>query len=430
MGRDAQASTLASRRAETLYRLQPMLWRGGEFCLLAYFFVVPFPHTATLRVGALGAALILWVLAVASEHGLRWRQWAMDRWVLAYIVVAAASTLFSADPWESARQFRSSGLEHVAVYLIVTEQLRRGAKIHWLLAVSLASSSLIALYGYWSFWWLGLVSDGRPVSLFSYHNDLSHYLLLPSLILVWYLIRERAWALRPAWAALLVLHLGLLVLIQTRASVVAFVTASGVMAIILRRRLLTVLLVSLVGVALPLGLLGDGRMWQRYSSIFRLETYVTEQTTMRGQAWNTTLGLIKDRPLLGYGYGWKGFPTQVRALGLTDLGVPGGVIHPHNIFLEVAFESGVLGLLTFLGLWLHVVVVALRNIRQRADPFISDVNTLALGVFLAALLVGLTDIGIWYERFGTLTWLFIGLVAGTAAVASREERSAKQLASR
>jgi len=430
MGRDAQVRTLANRRVASLYRLQPVLWRGGEFCLLAYLFVVPFPHTATLRVGTLVAALILLVLALASENGLRWRQWAIDRWVLAYIVVAVASTLFSADPWESARQFRSSGLQHGAVYLLVTEQLRRGTKIHWLLAVSLASSSLIALYGYWSFWWLGLVSDGRPVSLFSYHNDLSHYLLLPSLMLVWYLMRERVWAVRPAWAALLVLHLGLLVLTQTRASMVAFVAASGVMALVLRRRLLALLLAGLVGVALPLGLFGDGRMRERFASIFRWKTYATEQAAMRGEAWKTTLGLIKERPLLGYGYGWKGFPSQVRALGLTDLGVPGGVVHPHNIFLGVAYESGVLGLLMFLGLWLHVVVVTVRNIRQRADPFISDVNTLALGVFLAALLVGLTDIGIWYERVGTSTWLFIGLVAGTAEVPSREERSAKRLASR
>lgn len=417
--------------ARGLYRLQPMLWRGGELCLLAYLFLVPFPsHTATARAGTLGAALILWVLALASEHSFRWRRWSIDRWVLAYVIVVVTSTLISADLMESVRQFRSSGLKHLAVYLLVTEQLRRGADVHWLLATSLASSSLIALYGYWSFWWLGITSDGRPVSVFFYHNDLSHYLLLPSLILVWYLIRERDWALRPAWGALLVFHLGLLVLVQTRASMVAFVTASGVMALTLRRRLLTFLLACILGVALPLGILGDGRMWDRYGSIFRWETYATEQARMRGEAWRTTLRLIESRPLLGYGYGWKGFRTQVLALGPEDPAVPGGVIHPHNIFLEIAFESGMLGLVAFLGLWLNVVVLALRNIRQRAEPFISDVNTLALGVFLAAFLVGLTDIGFWYERLGTFTWLFIGIVAATGELASRGERSAKQVVSR
>lgn len=412
--------------AEGLFRLQPMLWRGGEFCLLAYLFLVPFPsHTATARAGTLGAALLLWVLALASDNGFRWRQRAMDRWVFAYIVVVVLSTLFSADPGESVRQFRSSGLKHLAIYLLVTEQLRRGADIHWLLWVSLASSSLIALYGYWSFWWLGIMSDGRPVSVFSYQNDLSYYLLVPCLVLVWYLIRERRWSLRPAWGALLMLHLGLLVLTQTRASMVAFVTASGAMALILRRRLLTFLLACLLGVAVPLGILGEGRMWERYASIFRWKTYATDQARVRGEVWKTTVKLISTRPLLGYGYGWKGFRTQVRALGLRDLGVPGGVIHAHNIFLEVAYESGLLGLLAFLGLWVQVVAVALRNIRQRGDPFISEINTLALGVFLGALLVGLTDIAYWYERVGTLTWLFIGLVAGTAALASRGQPTGK-----
>lgn len=413
--------------AEGLFRLQPMLWRGGEFCLLAYLFLVPFPsHTATLRAGTLAVALLLWVLARASETGFHWRRWAIDRWILAYFGIVVISILFSVNPGESARQFRSSGLKHLAVYLLLTEQLQRGADIHYLLTATLVSSSLIALYGYWSFWWLGIMSDGRPISVFSYQNDLSHYLLVPCLVLVWYLIRERRWSLRPAWGALLMLHLGLLVLTQTRASLVAFVTSSGAMIVTLRRRLLTFLLACLFAVALPLGFLGDGKMWERYASIFRWKTYATDQARVRGEVWKTTVKLISTRPVLGYGYGWKSFRTLAQAFQPVEPEAPaGGVIHAHNIFLEIAFESGLLGLLAFLGLWVQVVAVALRNIRQRGDPFISEINTLALGVFLAALLVGLTDIAYWYERVGTLTWLFIGLVAGTAALASRGRPTGK-----
>ena len=409
-----------------LVRLQPVLWRAGECCLLAYLFLVPFPtHTATARGVTLAAAVLLWVLAQFSETGVRWRRGALDGWIVAYLGVVLISILLSMDPWESVRQFRSSGLKHLAVYLLVSEHVRRGADIHGVLITALASSSLIVLYGYWSFWWLGIMSDGKPVSVFSYQNDLSHYLLVPCLVFVWYLDRERRWSLRAGWGAVLILHLGLLLLTQTRASIVAFVASSVTMTITLRRRLPVYLLVSLLALALPLGIFGDSRLLDRYVSIFRWKTYVMEQARMRGEAWRTTVTLIETRPALGYGYGWKGFRTQARSSQSVDPGEAEEVVHAHNIFLEIAYESGLVGLLVFLGLWVRVVALTLRNIRQRADPFISEINALALGVFLTALIVGCTDIAFWYERVGTLTWLFIGIVAGTAALASGERPSGK-----
>lgn len=413
-----------------LVRLQPVLWRGGELCLLAYLFLVPFPtHTATLRGVTLFAAVLLWVLAQVSETGVRWRRGALDGWIVAYLGVVLISILLAMDPWESARQFKSSGLKHLAVYLLVSEHVRRGADIHGVLITALASSSLIVLYGYWSFWWLGIMSDGKPVSVFSYQNDLSHYLLVPCLVLVWYLDRETRWSLRAGWGAVLMLHLGLLLLTQSRASVTAFVASSVTMTITLRRRLPVYLLVSLLALALPLGIFGDSRLLDRYASIFRWKTYVMEQARMRGEAWRTTVTLIETRPVIGYGYGWKGFRTQARSSQSVDPGGPEEVVHTHNIFLEVAYESGIVGLLVFLGLWVRVVVLTLRNIRQRADPFISQINGLALGVFLTAMIVGCTDITFWYERVGTLTWLFIGIVAGTAALASGERPSGKWVTS-
>lgn len=409
-----------------LVRLQPVLWRGGEFSLLAYLFLVPFPtNTATLRGITLAAALLLWVLAQVSGTGVRWRRGALDGWIVAYLGVVVISILLAMDPWESARQFRSSGLKHLAVYLLVSEYIRRGADIHGVLITALASSSLIVLYGYWSFWWLGIMSDGKPVSVFSYQNDLSHYLLVPCLVLVWYLDRERRWSLRAGWGAVLMLHLGLLLLTQTRASIMAFVASSVMMTVILRRRLPVYLLASLLALALPLGVFGDSRLVERYASMFRWTTYVMEQARMRGEAWRMTVTLIETRPVLGYGYGWKSFRTQARTSQAVDSGGPEEVVHAHNIFLEVAYESGIAGLLVFLGLWVRVVALTLGNIRQRADPFISEINALALCVFLTALIVGFTDITFWYERVGTLTWVFIGIVAGTAVLASGERPPGK-----
>ena len=50
----------------------------------------------------------------------------------------------------------------------------------------------------------------------------------------------------------------------------------------------------------------------RYSSLSSHETYTTNQgLSQRISVWQGTIDVIKDRPFLGYGYGWKKLATVI-----------------------------------------------------------------------------------------------------------------------
>nr|HML86735.1 O-antigen ligase family protein [Bacteroidales bacterium] len=78
-----------------------------------------------------------------------------------------------------------------------------------------------------------------------------------------------------------------------------------------------------------------------------------KQTASSGRVyiWRKTIELIKERPLLGYGhdtllYHFSQFdPEQAENLGFLSL-----VTKPHNMYLEVAFGSGLIALISLLAL--------------------------------------------------------------------------------
>lgn len=69
----------------------------------------------------------------------------------------------------------------------------------------------------------------------------------------------------------------------------------------------------------------------------------------REYIWKTTLPLISERPILGYGldtYAYH-FPQNDKNL-ISGLGGIPLITKPHSLYLDLAFGTGVLGLLIFL----------------------------------------------------------------------------------
>ncbi len=118
---------------------------------------------------------------------------------------------------------------------------------------------------------------------------------------------------------------------------------------------------------------------QRYSSILSPQTYkfgvdgsITERTAIAKSVWE----INKERFWLGYGPGWKKLPTVASenahlqrweaetepwhrgALNYFSLGA--GRVNPHNFYLMVMFETGVIGLVAYLLFMLGLACHGLR----------------------------------------------------------------------
>jgi hypothetical protein len=142
--------------------------------------------------------------------------------------------------------------------------------------------------------------------------------------------------------------------------------------------------------------------------------------TGRAYIWSETLNLIKQRPILGYGmdtYAYH-FPQDDpnKNSGINDANTI--VDKPHNMYLNIAYGSGVIALLAFLILVVRHIVAGARVLKARIKTENDALFISILVAIVAYLLQGLFNDSIIGTTF--IFWILLG----TSVAMLRQRREA------
>jgi hypothetical protein len=194
----------------------------------------------------------------------------------------------------------------------------------------------------------------------------------------------------------------------SRGGAVALVVVAGAMLIRHPPRARTVVAVALAAVAV-LPLLPSeytGRL-ATLTQIGTVDSSTDISIRIRTSEFEAGVAMFSDSPLLGKGYGtyFENYPDYSREVGI-DLRSKGR--EAHNLYLELAAETGVLGLAIFAGLILfaYASIGEGRRRMRRLGSFTGDDIGYAIGVSLAGYLITSTFLHMALAR---LPWLVIGL---------------------
>jgi hypothetical protein len=131
----------------------------------------------------------------------------------------------------------------------------------------------------------------------------------------------------------------------------------------------------------------------------------------RATLWRDGLDLVSDYSFTGSGLGstMMVYSTYGRLLHV------GFITHMHNLFVQVAVEQGVFGLVAFLCL---LVLAAWSVLRATSPACATPVFGYAAGAALAAEVVhGLSDVGAYSSLLAVVMFLPIGFAVGAAGLA-------------
>ncbi|WP_024304235.1 O-antigen ligase [Pseudogulbenkiania sp. MAI-1] len=149
----------------------------------------------------------------------------------------------------------------------------------------------------------------------------------------------------------------------------------------------------------------------RYASPFQGNTYQQDGSVLERQGiWFVTASLIREHPLLGFGPGWRKLAPLARSEGYVeklaastdsrlvlgrayfrDKGY--GRANPHNLYLQVAFETGLLGLLVYLGFLAGTLWCAIRLWRTQGEDNVS-LSLAMIALLVCYLITGFAN-GLW-----------------------------------
>ena len=127
----------------------------------------------------------------------------------------------------------------------------------------------------------------------------------------------------------------------------------------------------------------------------------------RFAVWMHVLQALHDSPVSGLGLGNFQTIMETRYAFMVD-GAAESIPHAHNLYLQVAADLGLPGLVAYLALLLTAVGLNIRMVMRRQQPWLS----LGLLGSLTVLMVhGLVDAAQWNTKPSFLSWAVLGLTA-------------------
>ncbi len=364
---------------------------------------------------------------IVGKWKTRWRPRLPRRqtmWMGAFVGVAVLSTLFAQHRHEALRELRLVILEPVLFYLALVALPMGKRERQRVIDAFVCSAVMVAVVGLVQYFFLGdvITAEGgmrRLRSIYGSPNNVGLYLgrALPLMLAVVFfggtssaqtrigaflrdLLGERrrllyALACAPVGAALL--------LSLSRGAIVLGIPAALLLLGVLggpkwRRATIVVLLIGVVAL-IPL------LRTPRFAGLFDLSGGTTG---FRLSLWHSSVGMIRDYPLLGVGpdnflYAYRTryvLPTAWEEFNLA---------HPHNVVMDFAVRLGVLGVVVFAGLqasfWRKV-----WPLRNDVRP---EIRALALGLMASMadfLAHGLVDAAYFVIDLAFVFWFSLALV--------------------
>ncbi len=368
----------------------------------------------------LGAGINLVVILLACIMFLRnrpyWRSVSfLFYWVL-FLGICFCAVFYSPIPFRAFRLF----LNFVTYFcmalfpFILIDKITD--KYFWLKCL-LASSVGPVLLGNCQFI-ITRANAERILGSFQHPNIFAFFLVL-MIVIAFILLRADTIVISSFWKNVLKIYLVnlffMLLLTKTRNAWIACWLIFFIYGVLVNRKLL------LMVVLLPFVVLLIPSLQQRIMDLFSgndiTQTSGLNSFAWRRRLWADSLPVIAKRPIEGHGLS-SFVPMSQTFSAFADKSGVGA----HNTYLEIIFETGLLGLSAFVGIWVSLLQFFKRFVKS-SEGNLRGEYVLALGYVISYAVVCSADNMNYYLVSNWYTWFFIGVMAACACKFSNKENN-------
>lgn len=263
----------------------------------------------------------------------------------------------------------------------------------------------------------------RVYSFFDNPNVLGEFLVLTipvAVALMWNKIKEEQ---RIIFAVVLMCMVACMIFTWSRGAWLGMLIALALFLVIADQRWMVVGILGLLLVPIVLYITGNTAIIERFISIGNT---ADTSTAYRVSIWQASLNMIGDFWLSGVGIGSEAYTTIYPSYAL-----PGAkfALHSHNLYLQFAVETGIIGIVSLLAVLLGYIktVLSASVVKQIKKSDIAKI-LVALGVgFIGFMFQGLTDY-VWYNyKILMIFWIVIALGVSGASILKEESKGGDSL---
>ena len=249
---------------------------------------------------------------------------------------------------------------------------------------------------------------GRVYSTLENPNNYAEFIVLtfPVSLIFCTGIVDRRW--KTICTASLAVPIVALLMTYSRSGWVSFALAAVVFIALWDKRYLPLVIVAAFA-ALPI--LPDSI----FNRILTIGNTADSSNRYRLYIWSSVLQMLRDYGLTGIGLGPGNFIPLYAKYSTMEASV---AYHSHMLYLEVWLEMGILGIVSFLGMYLGLIRRSVHALRH-ADPMVKNVLIACVSSLAGVSFVGAAEYIWFYPRVMFAFFILIGITL--AAVKLAEE---------
>lgn len=397
-----------------VFLVLPIAWlRPRELCLGVYAFLLPFDAlsgigpaglTLTLIAGAALTAVLLGTAMLKRELQMPPRQaW----WWALFVAWAAVTVLWALDSQVAISRLPTSVALLLLYFVVVCTSISR-KELRTASLFAVAGACAAAIVTIVQFYGGGLYREGARGSISGAGtsadpNYLAASLLLPLSLAVYGFLTPGRWLRRLAWLVVAAILVFAILVTGSRGAMVA--VAVMILFYMYTRQVSRRMTIPLVAIFVALVFLLPSAFFARMHTT--LETGGAGRTVI----WEGGLVAFERHGLVGAGL--DNFKNAYReSAGVASLYRGEYVVEPHNIYLAVAVETGAVGLIFLLTAVVAQLRAASRCRKKAAHSVGSFIVAYEAGCY--SILVAAFFIGILWEKWFWLPWMFLAVAVRTA----------------
>ena len=382
-----------------------------------YILVFSIPFSKTVIEGCILVAFIAWVIKKILLKDLRLKKTPLNALLFVFLVINIISFVNADFKLLFMRAIITKCLKFIILYFIVVETVDSKTKFKNLLIMASLSAVIVMIDGFLQHYflhkdlirlypsfkyrppWQDSAYIGFPTGPFPFPNDLSAWMLMVLMPVLSLFIRGVK-QLRPRFilGTFLFPFLFLFYLANARSAWLGFLASFFLILFILGKKLFIVFVILLLVAAVILLLLPS----EKTINIFDLSSLQD-----RFYMWRIGWKVFTEHPIIGNGLnmGFSKFQEYREDVYKNKKGS-----YFHNGFLQVAVETGIIGLVIFLLLIGRVFTSAFRYIRNNEDTFYGIFCLGLAGGLLAFLIHSFFDTNLQSLPLVILFWFSVGLL--------------------
>lgn len=395
------------KTTQTQYYLDYLI----EHCILAVTFFLPL--SMTVSSGFLGFGAILWIGKMLVVGRMNFKRTPFDVGIALFVLLSAASIWSSPDKGFSFYNYYNLMGRYVLIYYLVVNNITSVGQIKRIIKVMLTSALIVSLYGFYQYlfgvnlsvneWVDGTQFPDLKVRVFSTlenPNLLAGFLVTMMAIATGMGCKAHTLKGRILLFLLVGIFGGCLLLTYSRGAWLSLLAVIAVYGILYNRKIFWLFIL------LPIVILcGHDAVLDRIMSIVNP---TDTSSTLRLALWESTIAMIMDKPLLGIGWGAYFLVYPQYDFFLNNANIK--IFHAHNMYLNIAAEIGIPGLLTFLSIMYGHVRLALSVINSAGEDWSSGLMLGIVAGVMGVVINGFTDYVMFNIQLSMLYWLLNGLI--------------------